>query len=253
MAATTIRPPGTWAPTARHPTSQTSPSPGPRHTAASGPPPYPESKTEPNETTPSPTAAAETGYTPLDTNRNVTPPTAAPRPVHKCDPAPEHYRVRRRCGTLSAMQFGRTYEEFEVGAVYKHWPGKTVTEAEDHLFCLITMNHHPLHIDAHYATGSTPSSAATWSLATSSTRCFWACRLPDVSGKAIANLEIESLPYVAPTFRRHHLQRDDRSGQARVREPRRPRIVQVGDPGVQAGRHACLRSGAQSWCPSGAT
>jgi hypothetical protein len=25
------------------------------------------------------------------------------------------------------MQFGRTYEEFEVGAVYKHWPGKTVT------------------------------------------------------------------------------------------------------------------------------
>ncbi|MCW2499616.1 MAG: MaoC domain protein dehydratase, partial [Frankiales bacterium] len=26
------------------------------------------------------------------------------------------------------MQFGRSYEEFEVGAVYKHWPGKTVTE-----------------------------------------------------------------------------------------------------------------------------
>ena len=32
------------------------------------------------------------------------------------------------------MQFGRTYEEFEVGAVYKHWPGKTVTEYDDHLF-----------------------------------------------------------------------------------------------------------------------
>ena len=49
------------------------------------------------------------------------------------------------------MQFGRTYEEFEVGAVYKHWPGKTVTEYDDHLFCLLTMNHHPLHLDAHYA------------------------------------------------------------------------------------------------------
>jgi acyl dehydratase len=36
------------------------------------------------------------------------------------------------------MQFGRTYEEFEVGAVYKHWPGKTVTEYDDHLFCLLT-------------------------------------------------------------------------------------------------------------------
>jgi len=75
------------------------------------------------------------------------------------------------------MQFGRTYEEFEVGAVYKHWPGKTVTEYDDHLFCLLTMNHHPLHLDAHYAGETT-----------------------DVSGKAIANLEISSLKHVAPTF-----------------------------------------------------
>ena len=49
------------------------------------------------------------------------------------------------------MQFGRSYEEFEVGATYRHWPGKTVTEYDDHLFCLLTMNHHPLHLDAHYA------------------------------------------------------------------------------------------------------
>ncbi len=53
------------------------------------------------------------------------------------------------------MQFGRTYEEFEVGAVYKHWPGKTVTEYDDHLFCLLTMNHHPLHMDANYAENTT--------------------------------------------------------------------------------------------------
>ena len=53
------------------------------------------------------------------------------------------------------MQFGRYYEEFEVGAVYKHWPGKTVTEYDDHLFCLLTMNHHPLHLDAHYAAETT--------------------------------------------------------------------------------------------------
>ena len=38
------------------------------------------------------------------------------------------------------MQFGRYYEEFEVGETYKHWPGKTVTEYDDHLFCLLTMN-----------------------------------------------------------------------------------------------------------------
>ena len=58
-------------------------------------------------------------------------------------------------GTMGAMQFGRSYEEFEVGATYKHWPGKTVTEYDDHLFCLLTMNHHPLHLDAHYAEETT--------------------------------------------------------------------------------------------------
>ena len=41
-----------------------------------------------------------------------------------------------------------------MGAVYKHWPAKTVTEADDHLFCLITMNHHPLHINDVYAAQS---------------------------------------------------------------------------------------------------
>jgi len=55
------------------------------------------------------------------------------------------------------VQFGRWFEEFEVGAVYKHWPGKTVTEYDDHLFCLLTMNHHPLHLDAHDRVMGAPS------------------------------------------------------------------------------------------------
>ena len=38
--------------------------------------------------------------------------------------------------------------------MYKHWPAKTVTEADDHMFCLITMNHHPLHINDVYAAQS---------------------------------------------------------------------------------------------------
>ena len=50
-----------------------------------------------------------------------------------------------------AHRYGRYLEEFEVGAVYKHWPAKTVTESDDHLFCLITMNHHPLHLNDVYA------------------------------------------------------------------------------------------------------
>jgi acyl dehydratase len=97
------------------------------------------------------------------------------------------------------MQFGRYYEEFEVGAVYRHWPGKTVTESDDHLFCLITMNHHPLHLDAHYAETVTDfgRNVVVGNLIYS---LLLGMSVPDVSGRAIANLEVESLRHVAPTF-----------------------------------------------------
>jgi acyl dehydratase len=97
------------------------------------------------------------------------------------------------------MQYGRYLEEFEVGAIYKHWPGKTVTEYDDHLFCLLTMNHHPLHLDAHYAAEATEFGKNVvvgnyiYSL-------LLGMSVADVSGKAIANLEVESLRHLAPTF-----------------------------------------------------
>ena len=97
------------------------------------------------------------------------------------------------------MQFGRTYEEFEVGAVYKHWPGKTVTEYDDHLFCLLTMNHHPLHIDANYAE-QTADFGKNVVVGNYIYSLLLGMSVPDVSGKAIANLEVESLKHVAPTF-----------------------------------------------------
>jgi acyl dehydratase len=97
------------------------------------------------------------------------------------------------------MQFGRYFEEFEVGAVYRHWPGKTVTESDDHLFCLITMNHHPLHLDAHYAETATQfgRNVVVGNLIYS---LLLGMSVADVSGRAIANLEVESLRHVAPTF-----------------------------------------------------
>jgi acyl dehydratase len=98
-----------------------------------------------------------------------------------------------------ARAFGRYFEDFEVGDVYKHWPGKTITEYDDHLFCMITMNHHPLHIDADYAKTQTQFGRnvvvgnLVYSLALGMS-------VPDVSGRAIANLEVESLKHVAPMF-----------------------------------------------------
>jgi acyl dehydratase len=97
-----------------------------------------------------------------------------------------------------ARPFGRYLEDFEVGAVYKHWPAKTVTEADDHMFCLITMNHHPLHINDVYARASQQGrnvvvGPLVYSLALGMS-------VPDVSGKAIANLATEELSHPAPVF-----------------------------------------------------
>src|SRR6201998_554330 len=92
----------------------------------------------------------------------------------------------------------RYLKECQVGAVYKHWPAKTVTEADDHLFCLLTMNHHPLHINDVYASKSQQGrnvvvGPLVYSLALGMS-------VSDVSGKAIANLATEELSPPAPLF-----------------------------------------------------
>jgi acyl dehydratase len=97
-----------------------------------------------------------------------------------------------------AHKYGRYLEEFEVGDTYRHWPAKTVTEAEDHLFCLLTMNHHPLHVNDVYASQSQQgrnvvAGPYVYSL-------VFGMTVSDVSGKAIANLATEELSHPAPVF-----------------------------------------------------
>jgi acyl dehydratase len=97
-----------------------------------------------------------------------------------------------------AHPYGRYFEEFELGAVYKHWPAKTVTEYDNHLFCLLTMNHHPLHINDVYAAGSQQGrnvvvGPLVYSLALGMS-------VGDVSAKAIANLATDELSHPAPVF-----------------------------------------------------
>jgi len=49
------------------------------------------------------------------------------------------------------MSYGRYFEELEPGQQFRHWPGRTITEHDDTLFSLMSMNQHPLHIDENYA------------------------------------------------------------------------------------------------------
>jgi len=97
-----------------------------------------------------------------------------------------------------AHPYGRYLEDFAVGAVYKHWPAKTITEAEDHLFCLLTMNHHPLHVNDVYAHQSQQgrnvvAGPYVYSL-------VFGMTVADVSGKAIANLATDDLSHPSPVF-----------------------------------------------------
>ena len=101
--------------------------------------------------------------------------------------------------TTHDRPFGRHFEDFVPGDVYKHWPGKTITEYDDHLFCMITMNHHPLHTNEWFAENETVQgkNVVVGNLVYS---LVLGMSVPDVSGSAIANLEIETLQHKKPTF-----------------------------------------------------
>ena len=134
-----------------------------------------------------------------------------------------------------AHAYGRYLEEFEVGAVYKHWPAKTVTEADDHLFCLITMNHHPLHVNDVYAAKSQQGrnvvvGPLVYSLALGMS-------VSDVSGKAIANLATEELSHPNPVFHGDTLFCETEVlEEARVQIEAGPRHGQGPHPSAQPGR-----------------
>ncbi len=97
-----------------------------------------------------------------------------------------------------AYSFGRYFEEFVIGDRYSHWPGKTITEAENHLFSLLTMNHHPIHLDANYA--STTQFGKILVVGTLVFSLSVGLTVRDISAKAIANLEYLNIKHLAPVF-----------------------------------------------------
>ena len=96
-------------------------------------------------------------------------------------------------------RFGGYLEDYEPGDIFRHWPGKTVTEAEDHMFCLLTMAASPLHIDRHYAETETEF-GRNIVVGTFVYSLLLGMSVPDISGRAIANLGVGELRHVAPLF-----------------------------------------------------
>ena len=94
--------------------------------------------------------------------------------------------------------YGRYLEDFKVGDVYEHRPGRTITETDNTWFTLLTMNQHPLHCDAAFAAKSEFGKPLVNSGLTLA--IVLGMSVADVSQKAIANLGWKEIRLLAPVF-----------------------------------------------------
>jgi itaconyl-CoA hydratase len=94
--------------------------------------------------------------------------------------------------------FGRYYEEFVVGDIYEHRPGRTITDADNVWFTLLTMNTHPAHFDYEFAKKTEfkrPIVCSPFTVA-----LMVGMSVSDVSQKAVANLGWDSIKLTHPLF-----------------------------------------------------
>lgn len=99
---------------------------------------------------------------------------------------------------MKRSELGLYYEDFEIGEEINHSLSKTIFESDNNFFSLLTMNHHPVHTNVDYASKNQHGKilvvgTLVFSLAVGIT-------VPDVSGKAIANLGYEDIKHLNPVF-----------------------------------------------------
>lgn len=99
---------------------------------------------------------------------------------------------------MNASNLGLYYEDFIIGNEICHSLSKTIFESDNNFFSLLTMNHHPIHTNVDYALENQHGrilvvGTLVFSLAVGIT-------VPDISGKAIANLEYEEIKHLSPVF-----------------------------------------------------
>ena len=93
---------------------------------------------------------------------------------------------------------GRFFEDFEVGDVYRHPLGRTISEADNTWFTLLTMNTNQMHFNAEYAARSEfgrPLVVSTLTLAIAVGQS-----VTDITQNAFANLGLDNVKFSAPVF-----------------------------------------------------
>lgn len=93
-------------------------------------------------------------------------------------------------------KFGNYYEDFVVGETIQHALSKTIFESDNNLFSLLTMNHHPVHLNLDYAEQMQHGEILV--VGTLVFSVVVGITVGDISGKAIANLEYEGVKHLNP-------------------------------------------------------
>lgn len=99
---------------------------------------------------------------------------------------------------MQPANIGNYFEDFKVGEVIQHSLSKTIFESDNNLFCLLTMNYHPVHTNLDYA--SQQQHGKILVVGTLVFSLVVGFTVPDISGKAIANLDYEKIEHLAPSF-----------------------------------------------------
>ncbi len=93
---------------------------------------------------------------------------------------------------------GLYYEDFIEGELIEHALSKSIFESDNNLFSLLTMNHHPVHTNLDYAQKNQHGKILV--VGTLVFSIVVGMTVPDISGKAIANLGYEDIKHLAPVF-----------------------------------------------------
>jgi acyl dehydratase len=99
---------------------------------------------------------------------------------------------------MEASKLGNYFEFFKVGETIYHSLSKTIFESDNNFFSLLTMNHHPVHLNLDYVKSQQHGQILV--VGTLVFSLVVGITVPDISGKAIANLEYESIKHLNPVF-----------------------------------------------------
>ena len=99
---------------------------------------------------------------------------------------------------MKVANIGNYYEDFVEGELIRHELSKTIFESDNNLFSLLTMNYHPVHTNVDYASRNQHGQILV--VGTLVFSIVVGMTVPDISGKAIANLGYEDIKHLSPTF-----------------------------------------------------